>query len=75
MGEPEEEKEQTCFCCPHLWNLKMDSLSLLFVMIRLLPLLRHIPPSPVSKLVWRHIGRLRKRDNLLADGEGGWGRS
>jgi hypothetical protein len=28
------------------------------------------PPSPVSKLDWRHTGRLRKRDNTLLPGEG-----
>jgi hypothetical protein len=29
-------------------------------------------PSPVSKLDWRHTGRLRKRDNLMTvEGEGG----
>jgi hypothetical protein len=28
------------------------------------------PPSPVSKLDWRHTGRLRRRDNTLLPGEG-----
>ncbi len=35
------------------------------------------PPPPgslVSKLEWRHTGRLRKIGNLLTGGEGGWGR-
>ncbi len=27
-------------------------------------------PDPVSKLVRRHVGRLRKRDNLLVAGKG-----
>ncbi len=32
--------------------------------------------APVSKLDGRHIGRLRKRDNMLTrEGRGGWGRS
>ncbi len=40
-------------------------------------LLAHpLPPSPVSKLDRRHIGNLRKRDNLLTGGGGGgWARS
>ncbi len=32
-------------------------------------------PSPVSKLVQRHTGRLRKRDNLLTSDGGGGARS
>ncbi len=31
-----------------------------------------LPPPPVSKLDWRHTGRMRKRDSLLT-GERGYG--
>jgi hypothetical protein len=72
MGEPEKEKEQTCYCCPHLWKPENEK----FVMVICYDL---APPPPhphplVSKLVWRHRGRLSKRDNLLM-GEGGWVKS